>query len=59
MNLHTWKMVQSHLKFDFELPFTNISTVNWKPSVFSIGLAMKFPITKPDRENIRFDLLST
>ncbi len=36
----------------YELPFTNVSSVNWKPSVFNVGLVLKFPITKPEKPTL-------
>lgn len=33
----------------YSLPFTNVSSVAWKPSALNLGIALKFPITPADR----------
>ncbi len=36
----------------FEIPFTSVSSVNWKPGALNLGLAVKFPIYKAGKPTL-------
>lgn len=36
----------------YEIPFTSVSSVNWKPGALNLGLAVKFPIHKAGKPTL-------